>query len=56
MQLLEETEKAVGDAQLPIQHRKLIEISKKVKRMEQVSSNWSFIRKAFKKKNLILSF
>ncbi|KAL6129720.1 hypothetical protein ACLB2K_073069 [Fragaria x ananassa] len=35
VQLLEETEKAVGDAQLPIQHRKLIEISKKVKRMEQ---------------------
>ncbi|KAM5552127.1 structural maintenance of chromosomes protein 5 [Rosa sericea] len=35
VQLLEETEKAVGDPQLPIQHRELIEISKKVKRIEQ---------------------
>ncbi|XP_050387730.1 structural maintenance of chromosomes protein 5 isoform X2 [Argentina anserina] len=35
VQLLEETEKAVGDPQLPIQHRKLIESSKIVKRIEQ---------------------
>ncbi|KAM2601544.1 hypothetical protein COP2_040892 [Malus domestica] len=35
VQLLEETEKAVGDPQLPIQHRALIEQSKKLKRIEQ---------------------
>ncbi|ONI20553.1 hypothetical protein PRUPE_2G022000 [Prunus persica] len=35
VQLLEETEKAVGDPQLPIQHRALIEQSKKWKRIEQ---------------------
>lgn len=37
MQLLEETEKAVGDPQLPIQHRALVEKSKELKNMERVS-------------------
>ncbi|KAM1941640.1 hypothetical protein ACFX13_029193 [Malus domestica] len=35
VQLLEETEKAAGDPQLPIQHRALIEQSKKLKRVER---------------------
>ncbi|KAL5543600.1 hypothetical protein UlMin_007384 [Ulmus minor] len=34
-QLLEETEKAVGDPQLPIQHRKLVEKSKELKNLER---------------------
>ncbi|KAF3438778.1 hypothetical protein FNV43_RR21542 [Rhamnella rubrinervis] len=35
VQLLEETEKAVGDPQLPIQHRALVEKSKELKNMER---------------------
>ncbi|KAL5203163.1 hypothetical protein ABZP36_014115 [Zizania latifolia] len=34
IQLLEETEKAVGDADLPVQHRQLIERSKELKNLE----------------------
>ncbi|MQL85554.1 hypothetical protein Taro_018093, partial [Colocasia esculenta] len=33
-QLLEETEKAVGDPDLPIQHRALVEKSQEIKRLE----------------------
>ena len=38
MQLLEETEKAVGDPQLPEQHRALIDKSRALKHVELVSS------------------
>ena len=37
VQLLEETEKAVGDPQLPIQHRALIEKSRELKNIQLVS-------------------
>lgn len=36
VQLLEETEKAVGDPQLPIRHRALVEKSKELKNLERV--------------------
>lgn len=39
MQLLEETEKAVGDPQLPIQHRALVEKSHELKIIERVTLN-----------------
>lgn len=38
VQLLEETEKAVGDTQLPEQHRALIDKSRALKHVELVSS------------------
>lgn len=38
MQLLEETEKAVGDPQLPVQHHSLIMKSHEMKRFERVSN------------------
>lgn len=38
MQLLEETEKAVGDPMLPEQHRALIDKSHALKNIELVSS------------------
>ncbi|KAF3457440.1 hypothetical protein FNV43_RR02098 [Rhamnella rubrinervis] len=38
VKLLEETEKVVGDPQLPIQHRALVEKSKELKNMEQAES------------------
>lgn len=37
VQLLEETEKAVGDPQLPVQHCTLVLKSKEVKKLEKVS-------------------
>lgn len=36
VQLLEETEKAVGDPQLPIQHRALVDKSRELKTIEMV--------------------
>jgi len=39
IQLLEETEKAVGDPDLPIQHRQLVERSKELKALEVVMPN-----------------
>lgn len=39
IQLLEETEKAVGDPNLPVQHRQLIEWSKELRNLEVVSIN-----------------
>jgi hypothetical protein len=39
IQLLEETEKAVGDPDLPVQHRQLVERSKELKALEVVMPN-----------------
>jgi hypothetical protein len=39
IQLLEETEKAVGDPDLPVQHRQLVERSKELKALEVVKPN-----------------
>lgn len=41
IQLLEETEKAVGDPNLPIQHRQLIDRSKELKILQVVKLNHS---------------
>lgn len=38
VQLLEETEKAVGDPRLPVMHSSLITKSEELKRLERVSS------------------
>lgn len=37
MRLLEETEKAVGDPQLPVLHRALVDTSAELQRSEQAS-------------------
>jgi len=37
IQLLEETEKAIGDPDLPVQHRQLVERSKELKALEVVT-------------------
>jgi hypothetical protein len=39
IQLLDETEKAVGDPDLPVQHRQLVERSKELKALEVVMTN-----------------
>ena len=39
IQLLEETEKAIGDPDLPVQHRQLVERSKELKALEVVKPN-----------------
>ena len=39
IQLLEETEKAVGDPDLPVQHQQLVERSKQLKALEVVKPN-----------------
>jgi len=43
IQLLEETEKAVGDPKLPVQHRALVEKSHELKRLEVVCFNCSYL-------------
>lgn len=44
VQLLEETEKAVGDPQLPVQHRALISKSNELGSLERVSSIFYTLR------------